>query len=446
MPILKEIVELLFSKGYIKLLFCSETFSMGLNMPIKTVIFTDLYKFDGSQFRILQGHEYNQAGGRAGRRGLDTVGHVIHLTNLFKKVELTEYKNMMRGEPQKLISKFMISYNLLLNLIDSGVQDFVEFAKKSMIQNEIEYDLQGQNKQIEEKEKQITVMNGSISILRTKLETVQHFIEIKKAIPLSVNKKRKELEREIEFLKDDNKFIDSDVKTVEKYNEYVKELELMKQSKSSTEDYLQTNIEFVLELLEKEDFIEKSDIYTLKSSGFLAANIREVHCLVFAKLIEKGDLDLLDVKQLIGLLSCFTNVVVQEEKRSISSSIMYHSENLKNVLGKVASLYDYYEEYESKKQLATGVNYDIHYDLIDAVIEWSNSESVEQCKRVLQKLEKEKEIFLGDFVKAILKINNISSELEKVAESIGNMNFLEKLKEIPCLTQKYVVISQSLYV
>jgi hypothetical protein len=125
---------------------------------------------------------------------------------------------------------------------------------------------------------------------------------------------------------------------------------------------------------------------------------------------------------------------------------MYQSENLKNVLGKVASLYDYYEEYESKNQIATGVNYDIHYDLIDAVIKWSNSESVEECKRVLQKLEEEKEIFLGDFVKAILKINNISAEMEKVAESIGNMNFLEKLKEIPSLTQKYVVISQSLYV
>jgi superfamily II RNA helicase len=202
-----------------------------------------------------------------------------------------------------------------------------------------------------------------------------------------------------------------------------------------------------LELLEKEQFIEKTcDLYKLTCRGFIAANIREVHCLVFAKLIESGDLDSLDVKQMIGFLSCFTNVVVQEEKRALSATIMYQSEHLKNALGNVASLYDYYEEYESKSRMVTGVNYDIHYDLIDAIINWTNSESVEECKLVLQKLEQEKEIFLGDFVKAILKINNISAELEKIAEGIGKMDLLAKLKEIPSLTQKYVVMSQSLYV
>jgi hypothetical protein len=71
---------------------------------------------------------------------------------------------------------------------------------------------------------------------------------------------------------------------------------------------------------------------------------------------------------------------------------------------------------------------------------------VEECKQVLQKLAEEKEIFLGEFVKALLKINNICSELEKIAEMIGNISLLSKLKEIPLLTLKYVVTNQSLYV
>jgi len=100
LPILKEIVEILFVQGFIKMLFCTETFSCGLNMPIKTTIFTDIHKFDGRDFRLLYGYEYNQASGRAGRRGLDTKGNVIHLNNLFKsEVYFSEYRNIIVVNP-----------------------------------------------------------------------------------------------------------------------------------------------------------------------------------------------------------------------------------------------------------------------------------------------------------------------------------------------------------
>jgi Cu/Ag efflux protein CusF len=61
-------------------------------------------------------------------------------------------------------------------------------------------------------------------------------------------------------------------------------------------------------------------------------------------------------------------------------------------------------------------------------------------------MDQEKEIFLGEFVKAILKINNISCEMEKIAEMTGNISLLSKLKEIPKMTMKFVVTNQSLYV
>ena len=73
MPILREMVELLFEKGYIKLLFATETFAVGINMPTKTVIFTSLTKYNGNTMRLILPHEYTQMAGRAGRRGIDTV-------------------------------------------------------------------------------------------------------------------------------------------------------------------------------------------------------------------------------------------------------------------------------------------------------------------------------------------------------------------------------------
>ena len=119
MSILREIVEILFAKGMIKMLFCTTSVAIGLNLPVKTCIFTDINKHDGEHFTVLQGHEYTQAAGRAGRLGLDAVGHVIHLNNLFE-VDSVSYKTMLKGNPQTLSSKFKVSYNLMLNLIESS--------------------------------------------------------------------------------------------------------------------------------------------------------------------------------------------------------------------------------------------------------------------------------------------------------------------------------------
>ena len=66
LPIVKESIELIFQEGLVKVLFSTETFSMGINMPAKTVIFTSIEKFDGDDFRWLTGGEYIQMSGRAG--------------------------------------------------------------------------------------------------------------------------------------------------------------------------------------------------------------------------------------------------------------------------------------------------------------------------------------------------------------------------------------------
>lgn len=77
LPVLKETIEILFSEGLLKVLFATETFAMGLNMPARTVLFTSCRKFDGKENRWITSGEYIQMSGRAGRRGLDDKGIVI---------------------------------------------------------------------------------------------------------------------------------------------------------------------------------------------------------------------------------------------------------------------------------------------------------------------------------------------------------------------------------
>ena len=114
LPIIREIVELIFQEGLIKILFTTETFSMGVNMPAKTVIFTDIEKFDGLKRRYLTCGEYIQMSGRAGRRGLDEKGITILI--LKKKMEVEKIREILSGKSDCLNSSFHLSYNQILNL------------------------------------------------------------------------------------------------------------------------------------------------------------------------------------------------------------------------------------------------------------------------------------------------------------------------------------------
>jgi ATP-dependent RNA helicase DOB1 len=115
LPILKEVIEILFQEGVIKVLFATETFSIGLNMPAKTVVFTAARKFDGREFRDLSSGEYIQMSGRAGRRGLDDRGVVIMMCD--EKLEPAAAKTMIKGEADRLDSAFHLGYNMILNLM-----------------------------------------------------------------------------------------------------------------------------------------------------------------------------------------------------------------------------------------------------------------------------------------------------------------------------------------
>ena len=115
LPILKETIEILFQEGLIKVLFATETFSIGLNMPAKTVVFTSVRKFDGKSERWVSPSEFIQMSGRAGRRGLDERGVVIMMID--EQMEPAIAKDIVRGEQDKLYSAFYLGYNMILNLM-----------------------------------------------------------------------------------------------------------------------------------------------------------------------------------------------------------------------------------------------------------------------------------------------------------------------------------------
>jgi ATP-dependent RNA helicase DOB1 len=115
LPILKETIEILFQEGLIKVLFATETFSIGLNMPAKTVVFTSVRKFDGVAQRWVTPSEFIQMSGRAGRRGLDDRGIVIMMID--QQMDPGVAKEIVRGQQDNLNSAFHLGYNMILNLM-----------------------------------------------------------------------------------------------------------------------------------------------------------------------------------------------------------------------------------------------------------------------------------------------------------------------------------------
>ena len=116
LPIHKEVVERMFCTGLLKMIFTTETFAIGINMPARTVVFASLKKYDGISMDYLRTRDYLQMAGRAGRQGIDKEGLVISMLGM-KDLEEAPLKRILSGNPEPVQSRFKLSYSTLLHLI-----------------------------------------------------------------------------------------------------------------------------------------------------------------------------------------------------------------------------------------------------------------------------------------------------------------------------------------
>ena len=150
LPIVKEVVEILFAQTLVKVLFATETFAMGLNLPTRTVVFSGFRKHDGRSFRDLRPGEYTQMAGRAGRRGLDPVGSVIIVApGSDEAPPMTTLRQMILGDPAKLRSQFRLTYNMILNLLRVEALKIEDMIKRSFSENATQALLPAHEKQVQ---------------------------------------------------------------------------------------------------------------------------------------------------------------------------------------------------------------------------------------------------------------------------------------------------------
>ena len=157
LPTLKEVVERLFTSGLIQLLFTTETFAVGINMPACSVVFDSLEKFDGIGFRYLKAREYHQMAGRAGRRGIDTIGYV-HAQIIPAYADSNEIRGIVSHKIEPIESQFNLSYSSILNLYEKYGEDIYDVYTMSLSNHQNRVRVAKLNRQIEDKAERLQIL------------------------------------------------------------------------------------------------------------------------------------------------------------------------------------------------------------------------------------------------------------------------------------------------
>jgi superfamily II RNA helicase len=452
-PILREIVELMISKKYIKVLFATESFAIGLDCPIKTAVFISLKKFDGSQERYLLPHEYTQMAGRAGRRGLDTVGHVVHCANLFEPPQLETYKEILCGKPQKLVSKFQVYYPMLLNVFkttgQATIEDLVGFADKSMLKYELDDAERGIIGELEAIDARIKIKDDFMNNVKTPRETLVEYTKILDLLPYAANKKRKEIDATIKKMKAAYEGLEKDQKY---YLEYKKVLDEKKQKESQligTQYYIQSCVESLLHIMEETSIITNVEpgCYALTQElGTIASRMAEINpVLISLVCVQWKYFEEFTVSQIVGFLSLFTDVRVIEDSRVAIANCSYDN----FLVNKVREFDQIRESIISKEEYkkvygSSGLD-GFCYDIMDEMVEWCECNDEMHCRQLIVRIHEEKGVSIGDFTKAVMKISTISREMQGFCEIMNKTEFMHKLASIDNMILKYVATSQSLY-
>jgi len=445
-PVFREMIEILYRKGYIKLLVATETFAIGVNVAIKSVIYTGLQKYDGKGFRYLYSHEYSQGSGRAGRRGKDTRGVVIHLMNVYDRRDSVpdagECRSILSGNPENLTSKFCVDFKLIISMLASNNNKIIEYVNSSMLSDEISNRLERFYSKKTELNNSIVKINDSFQYLRNSIEILKEYHDDTIKINLSSKKQRKKLNRKILNAEQDNKGLVSDYKKYKEFLSLRREVEKNDQIIKNTKNYVGGEISLHIKILEQEGFIEDSNISV---KGMMATNLHEIHPLAVSDLLCSGEFDSLTVEELVSVLSVFTHIKISEEQSYVDVNNTNVNDTIKSVVKNIKKSLNKYYDIETKHQTNFTDSYDIQYDMCEFMYKWCFAENETDCKLIYNEAKKYN-IYMGEFVKAILKIVNVCNELEKAAVVQENLKLIHTLSLVRDKVLKSVATNQSLYV
>ena len=440
LPFLKEILEILFSKGYIKLLFATETFAVGINMPTKTVIFTSLQKFTDNGYRPLLSSEYVQMAGRAGRRGKDDKGLVLYIPEK-DPLDLFTLQSMLTGKASSFQSRLQFQYAFILKALNGSV------SADTMLKDSYWWVLEEEDRKSLEKDiLELGKMQEGMKFSEEELSVCSAKRGFEERIANSHNARKKQATREFDLWKQDYK--ESIWGSLfQKYGEY-RQIETKKQAlQLSYSNYVRRKNELSLmevpevlqhfRVLEGFGYVDcKDGKYTLTDIGRLSSECNEGHSFLLTEymlyLHDQLTISPYSVRDVLTTLSLFLGEASEVTRASVDGTVAGHIEYIREKAKKGFDL-----------ERVNGVLYSGFWDLNEEWVEpmqaWLTGEYS------IASLAHTYELFEGVVQKAILKLAAILEELQALATLHTSVELLKLLDEGRNLILQDTILAESLY-
>lgn len=452
LPVLKEAVEILFGRGYVKLLFATETFAVGINMPTKTVVFTGYRKYDDATggMRMLNTDEYIQMAGRAGRRGKDDKGLVLYLPDR-EPESLSDVKRMMTGGRATFQSRMTFHYDFLLKTLQAGNLDWLDLMKRSYWQKRQDSILEATKRELENLERE----RDALGLKKEEYEDLLERERLAAEVANSVNAARRAAQAAWSTWENRHmgghwskliKEVWPKWKSLAKDAEKM-ELELEYQADFTGDIWARLRALAAFGLLEKptED-LGPSGPFPLKLTdlGTAATEINEGHEILLPLAFQKRILHGCSGKEIVTILSSFFKEgqesagLVGLEGLGVSSAV---KESIQKIQAAADDLRDLEKEYPGAALQGVGdtLYWDLNIGWIEPIWRWLQ-EGVPMAQ-----VCGEYELYEGNFMRVLMKLVNLLEEWRSVATLSEDVEMLEKVKGLELEILREVAVSDSLY-
>jgi superfamily II RNA helicase len=430
LPVLKEMVELLFGRGLVKVLFATETFAVGINMPTKTVVFTGYRKYDDSVggMRVLNTDEYIQMAGRAGRRGKDDRGLVLYLPDR-EPEDLDDVKRMMTGRRSTFQSRMTFHYDFLLKTLQSGNLRWRDLMERSYWYRRHEAGQRACRADLMAAKANLT----AVALTDAEIADMETGEELQVRLKSSVNAAKREVQRALEAWKRPR--LGARIYAVEKdlwprYRALQREVAALEAEAAALAEP-QRDVEPALETLRRLGFLESAD-ETLTALGTMATEVNEGHPVLMPLLYRDGP-RLADPKEVLALIAVFLG---EEKGESYTPDVPATVRDGLNWLQATATRCARVE-LETKTVAPAGF-WDLSTFWVEPVWRFVNGEP-------LAALAADYGIYEGNLIRALSKMANVLEEWRTLATLVSDTTTLEALREAGALLTPGIATADSLY-
>ena len=448
LPLLKEIVEILFARGFIKVLFCTETFAVGLNMPARTVVFLDLKKpgNTGQGFRPLRSDEYIQMAGRAGRRGKDTQGTVIYLPSR-DPMPLEELRTIFSGRLVPLESRLQFHYDFLLKAIHASQNQTAPIWTTLIDQSYWAQQQELAKQQLQEDIRILRERQSELLLAPQDITELNHYHSLETTTKTATNAAKRKAQQALDQWKDRHSgpkwssatklylIYQKHQVNIDQFNETLRRLNVSVQ---------ETRIDPLIRALQHHGAIhpltETQGQPKLTEFGTAATEVNEANPILMAKLYLSNKLQGATLQEIVGTLGAFIMDREAEEKTVHPRSL---PNNITPLVKDTLMAIDTWGQEGNATDKKAGVDSPDGYWSLTTL--WVQI-GTEWCEGVdAAHLSSKYEIYEGNLMKGLLKLNSIVQEWVTIATLRADVDMLNTMKDAQTTILRDIAQPESLY-